>query len=71
MAVWRMHLDIEPPYLVIKPDMTEADFYRLADEDSNRGKLSSAVLRGFWIDVAWLWRKQLPSTVACLRTILA
>src|SRR6185503_5065088 len=32
---WRMHLDIEPPYLVIKPEMSEDDFYRLADEDSN------------------------------------
>jgi Uma2 family endonuclease len=35
MAAWRMHVDIEPPYLVVKPDMTEADFYRLANEDSD------------------------------------
>src|SRR5262245_60234608 len=35
MGKWRMHLDIEPPYLLVKPDMTEHDFYRLADEDSS------------------------------------
>jgi len=35
MGDWRVHLDIEPPYLVVKPDMTEDDFYRLADEDSD------------------------------------
>ena len=37
MATWdgHMHIDIEPPYLVVKPFMTEEDFYRLADEDSN------------------------------------
>jgi hypothetical protein len=28
-------LDIEPPYLVVVPGMTEKDFCRLADEDSN------------------------------------
>jgi Uma2 family endonuclease len=27
--------DLEPPYLVIKPGMSEEDFYRLADEDSD------------------------------------
>jgi Uma2 family endonuclease len=31
----RMHIDLEPPFLVVKPGMTEQDFYRLADEDSN------------------------------------
>jgi hypothetical protein len=37
MATWdgHMRIDIEPPYLVVKPFMTEDDFYRLADEDSN------------------------------------
>ncbi len=30
-----MHLDIEPPFEIIKPEMTEADFYRLAGEDSD------------------------------------
>jgi Uma2 family endonuclease len=26
---------LEPPYLIVKPGMTEDDFYRLADEDSD------------------------------------
>ena len=30
-----MHVDLEPPYLVVKEGVTEEDFYRLADEDSN------------------------------------
>jgi len=29
----QMHL--EPPYLIVKPGVSEDDFYRLADEDSN------------------------------------
>ena len=37
MATWdgHMHIDIEPPYVVVKPGLTEDDFYRLADEDSD------------------------------------
>lgn len=34
------------------------------------GRLASTAVPGFWIDVAWLWRERLPSTVACLREIL-
>ena len=34
------------------------------------GRLDSQVLPGFWIDVSWLWRDELPSTVVCLREIL-
>jgi Uma2 family endonuclease len=30
-----MALELEPPFLIIKPGLTEADFYDLADEDSN------------------------------------
>jgi Uma2 family endonuclease len=35
------------------------------------GRLASAVLPGFWIDVAWLWQEPLPPVLACLRQILA
>jgi len=35
------------------------------------GRLASRVVPGFWIDVAWLWQQPLPSTLACLRQILA
>ena len=34
------------------------------------GRLESTVLPRFWIEVAWLWADELPSTVACLREIL-
>jgi Uma2 family endonuclease len=30
-----MLLELEPPYLIIKPDLSEEDFYRLAGEDSD------------------------------------
>jgi Uma2 family endonuclease len=39
-----MQIDIEPPYLVVKPDMTEDDFYRLADEDSNWEYLDGRII---------------------------
>jgi Uma2 family endonuclease len=37
MVTWdgHMHIDIEPPYLVVKPGLSEDDFYRLAGEDSD------------------------------------
>jgi len=35
------------------------------------GRLASRVIPGFWIEVGWLWQDELPSTLACLRKILA
>jgi Uma2 family endonuclease len=35
------------------------------------GLLTSRVVPGFWIEVGWLWQEPLPSTLACLREILA
>lgn len=34
------------------------------------GRLDATVLPGFWIEVAWLWCDDLPSTFACLQEIL-
>ncbi len=34
------------------------------------GRLESSTLPGFWIEVDWLWREKLPSTVQCFREIL-
>jgi Uma2 family endonuclease len=34
------------------------------------GRLESQVLAGFWIETSWLWQKDLPSTLACLREII-
>jgi Uma2 family endonuclease len=36
-----------------------------------QGRLASKVLKGFWIDVAWLWGDRLPKIMTCLRKILA
>lgn len=34
------------------------------------GRLESKVLPGFWVEVAWFWQEEPPSTLACLREIL-
>jgi Uma2 family endonuclease len=34
------------------------------------GRLESAVLKGFWIEVDWLWADELPEELACLQEIL-
>lgn len=34
------------------------------------GRPESRVVPGFWIEVDWLWRDRLPSTLVCLREIL-
>lgn len=34
------------------------------------GRLDSTTVPGFWIEAAWLWREDLPSTLGCLREIL-
>jgi Uma2 family endonuclease len=35
------------------------------------GRLTTAALPGFWIEVSWLWQEPLPSAFACLSQILA
>jgi Uma2 family endonuclease len=44
------------------------DGYRT--ERLREGRLTSRVLPGFWLDVAWLWQEPLPPTLACLKQIL-
>lgn len=34
------------------------------------GRLDSATVPGFWIEVGWLWQDDLPSSLACLREVL-
>jgi Uma2 family endonuclease len=34
------------------------------------GRLTSKVVKGFWIDVAWLWSEPRPRVLTCLREIL-
>jgi Uma2 family endonuclease len=35
------------------------------------GRLASNTVPGFWLEVSWLWQRPLPSTLACLRQVLA
>jgi Uma2 family endonuclease len=35
------------------------------------GRVSSAVLPGFWIDASWLWATPLPNRFMCLEEILS
>lgn len=39
-----MELNVEPPYLIVKPGLSEDDFYRLAGEDSNWEYLDGRVV---------------------------
>ena len=34
-----------------------------------QGRASSVVVPGFWVDVAWLWKAELPEPQACLQAI--
>jgi Uma2 family endonuclease len=43
---------------------------RYAEKIVRRGKLRSTVLRGFWIDVHWLWSDPMPAVMDCLRQIM-
>jgi Uma2 family endonuclease len=43
---------------------------RYAEEVVTSGRVTSEVLTGFWLDVAWLWAEPLPKQLNCLRTIL-
>jgi Uma2 family endonuclease len=62
---------IDPSTRTLRVDVlapAESTGYRSAT--LARGRLASAILPGFWIDVAWLWREPLPATLSCLRQIL-
>jgi Uma2 family endonuclease len=43
---------------------------RYATRTLKKGRLTSTVLRGFWLDVSWLWAEPLPNVLTCLREIL-
>jgi Uma2 family endonuclease len=34
-----------------------------------QGRWSSQVLRGFWVDVTWMWSDPLPNLLDCFRTV--
>lgn len=61
-------------YWLLDPDRKQADFYQL-DRDGiykpaaigNDGTFHSAVLKGLWLKVDWLWQRPLPSLLNVLK----
>jgi Uma2 family endonuclease len=60
---------VDPYARTIRVDTVEAGGYQTRNHTA--GALASAVVPGFWIDVAWLWQEPLPAPLGCLRRILA
>jgi Uma2 family endonuclease len=52
----------------VRVDTLEAGGYQTRIHTA--GRLGSAVVPGFWIDVAWLWQDPLPAPLSCLHQIL-
>jgi Uma2 family endonuclease len=59
---------VNPFEQIVLAEVKEASGY--VSQRLEAGRLTSRVVPGFWIDVGWLWRDPLPSTLACLREIL-
>jgi Uma2 family endonuclease len=50
-------------------DRRQAESY--TEDIVTAGRVSSAVLPGFWIDASWLWATPLPNRFTCLEEILS
>ncbi len=59
---------VDPFEQRLQVEMKEPQGY--ASTSLTSGRLDSRVLSGFWIEASWLWRDELPSTLACLQEIL-
>jgi Uma2 family endonuclease len=60
---------------LIDPDSREAVIDRkrkrgYTTTQSSEGRLTSAVLPGFWLDLAWVWSEEIPDDLECLEHIL-
>ncbi len=60
---------VNPFERLVLAEVREAGVY--AAQRLTAGRLMSRVIPRFWVDVGWLWREPLPSTLACLREIFA
>jgi Uma2 family endonuclease len=65
-----------PEYWMLDPLHRQADFYQLGPDGRYRLVLSgpsgvyrSQVVRGFWLDVEWLWQDPLPGSLDILREL--
>ncbi|MGQ0466074.1 MAG: Uma2 family endonuclease [Sporichthyaceae bacterium] len=60
---------VSPQTNSVRCDRREADG-SYTTERHESGRIESRVLPGFAIDAAWLWQDPLPSSYACLRSLL-
>ena len=60
---------VNPFEQVVRVEVREPGGY--AAQRLSAGRLTSRVVPGFGIEVGWLWQERLPSTLVCLREILA
>jgi Uma2 family endonuclease len=65
-----------PEYWLIDPDTERAEFYQLDARGAYQlmpldaaGAYHAQVLPGFWINVEWLWRANLPATEVVLLAV--
>ena len=65
-----------PEYWLLDPLAERADFYELGPDGRYRlalggrsGVYRSRALRGFWLEVEWLWQDPLPNTLDILRRL--
>lgn len=65
-----------PEYWLIDPDLKRADFYVLGEDEryerlaaDAKGVYRSRVLRGFWLNVNWLWQEPLPPVLEILQEL--
>lgn len=64
-----------PEYWLIDPTREVAEFYLLEGEHyrpahvGSKGRYESRILKGFWLDVEWLWQDPLPPEVSVLLKI--
>jgi Uma2 family endonuclease len=59
---------VDPANLEVIVDQLQGSEY--TESILRSGKLNSTALKGFWIDVRWLWADPMPSVMDCLRQIL-
>jgi Uma2 family endonuclease len=43
---------------------------KYTEETFRKGRVGSDVLKGFWLDVSWLWQDPLPDPLTCLEKLL-
>ena len=61
-------------YWLIDPERRRAEFYQLGRDKQyhlmpvdEAGIFRSVVLKGVWLDVAWLWRRPMPPVLSVLK----